>query len=510
MLRIPSLKSKWVKKQVFIPTLTPGHYTFGNVLLQNYLAALKFNRMHMYDELIEKSSDEPWGEILCHLIWIQEDENTDDILQELTKSLPKKDGSIDKDYLVKNPLQGKPPVNVIRIHLSCSDLKQLTIRNMSNNFIGTKIPSALPYTPSVLRTLLLLLDEGAIAIENSEEDMQNLSSIGLINGNRVSENYLESIGKHLYNVIFSNNAIPEFTLARRNGEPVILELLFDPDDVILSQFPWELMFDGNLPYAVLNNNVYLIRSVITNELDGKTNTQKINTYNNINILSLHPRPKELSNLPLNEKKSFQTITSQNWFKWQELMPPSWGNLKDKLLENEENYNFLHFDGHGAYGKVCPNRNCRAMNKSLLTKCKNCNQDIEGVMPTGYLNFEDENGGNDRVKILDLKVILANSKVQVGVISACHSAEVDGVSIFNSVAPGLLQAGFQAVIGMQGSPTVGMTAKFMESFYKKLVHGYPIYQAVNLSRLEIFREIPPSWFMPVLYMKDGAVGLNRHE
>jgi hypothetical protein len=80
--------------------------------------------------------------------------------------------------------------------------------------------------------------------------------------------------------------------------------------------------------------------------------------------------------------------------------------------------------------------------------------------------------------------------------------MEGTSIFNGVAPGLIQAGIPAVVGMQGSPPVETMVRFVERMYAMLASGKRLPEAVNAGRLAIYRDEPISWFMPVVYLRSS--------
>ncbi len=522
----------WFKKKVIVPTLKQDYFIFGNMTLQHFLIAKQFNEFKEHDDLIDRSSTEPWGSILCHLIWIQEEEKINDIIKELTKIIPNHDGGVDKNYLkrseefldnfydklpvssrnrlrddLRNSFQYFPQriqkaIALFKIHVSYAPPDNIVIRNVTNN-TGLKGVARLPYSSNTLRSLLKILNEGAKSIENDPVAMDNLTAAGLVKNNRIVSNYLELIGKRLYDVVFSNSSFPEFFMARKKDKPVVLELLFDHDDVILSQLPWELMFDGEIPLFVANHEVYLVRSLASNtgnnDFDSQQNVSYLSTPK---VLSVHPRPIGPDKMPAPEKAILKKLSERLWFEWKESDPPRWKSMLEIVQSPSPKFNIFHFDGHGTFGRLCAQ--CDAVNDPLTDKCWNCSADISSTVSDGYLDFEDDTKNRDRVKVMDLKVLFANSGFQIGVISACRSAEIEGLSVFNGIAPGLIQAGFQAVIGMQGSPTVGVAAKFLDTFYNSLASGYPVYQAVTSGRLEIFREKPVCWFVPVLYMQENSL------
>jgi len=99
-------------------------------------------------------------------------------------------------------------------------------------------------------------------------------------------------------------------------------------------------------------------------------------------------------------------------------------------------------------------------------------------------------------------VLANSQTHLVFLSACGTGVVKGVSVFNGIAPGLIQIGIPAVVAMQGSPPDASSMRFVERFYGSLAKGKRVPEAVNGGRRAIFRSRPLAWFMPVVYLRSS--------
>jgi CHASE2 domain-containing sensor protein len=170
---------------------------------------------------------------------------------------------------------------------------------------------------------------------------------------------------------------------------------------------------------------------------------------------------------------------------------------------------LHFDGHGLFGKRCPNEQCRAMHKGIkVARCKLCNTELREAQ--GYLVFESEEGDPDYVSAEELGALLQTTSfgdgfgqsrsVTLAVLSACQSGmSVIGDSVFNGTAQNLISHRVPAVVAMQYSVTVDGAAKFAEQFYRSLGQKNSLALAVSQGR-EAMGSSSQQWFRPVLYLR----------
>jgi CHAT domain-containing protein len=99
-------------------------------------------------------------------------------------------------------------------------------------------------------------------------------------------------------------------------------------------------------------------------------------------------------------------------------------------------------------------------------------------------------------------VLANSGTRLVFLSACQTGVAQGASIFNGIAPGLIEIGIPAVVAMQGSPPDKQSARFAGRFYASLAKGRRVPEAVNDGRRAIYRAKPVSWYMPVTYLRSA--------
>jgi len=164
-----------------------------------------------------------------------------------------------------------------------------------------------------------------------------------------------------------------------------------------------------------------------------------------------------------------------------LRPPTVEGLRSEILNG---YDIVHFDGHGALGRRCPN--CGALHSPQKKKCDRCMALLEDEVAKGYFAFEREDGKLDALAAEDLAEIVmsAPEPAKLVFLSACESAKWDETSLQNA----LLRSGVPAVLGMNKSVSPKATMALAGPFYAGLGAGMTIVQAFEnalpaLKRLE---------------------------
>jgi CHAT domain len=176
---------------------------------------------------------------------------------------------------------------------------------------------------------------------------------------------------------------------------------------------------------------------------------------------------------------------------------TWDLLNEWLINNkgENAPHIFHFDGHGGYGKLCK---CGTLNRAVADHCWLCDCTLISNAE-GFLAFEKTDSGTEWISAHKLSNLLSGAGVRLAVLSACKSAVMSGKSVFNGMAPALIQARIPAVVAMQYSIAAEAAEKFIKAFYQSLSNGDSLVSAINQARAGLFVD-QTAWYRPVLYLR----------
>jgi tetratricopeptide (TPR) repeat protein len=171
-----------------------------------------------------------------------------------------------------------------------------------------------------------------------------------------------------------------------------------------------------------------------------------------------------------------------------LRPPTIEALRTALQRPPD---LFHFDGHGVFGRPCPNEECGALVPeegldSNPPTCPLCEADLSAVAPCGYLAFEQQDGTVEMLPAEELAAMLVDSPTRLVVLSACQSAMGEEAGL----AGVLLAAGVSCVLAMRESVSVATTLTLLRPFYAALGAGKTARQAFDAA-LPALRRLPPS-------------------
>jgi tetratricopeptide (TPR) repeat protein len=190
------------------------------------------------------------------------------------------------------------------------------------------------------------------------------------------------------------------------------------------------------------------------------------------ILGIISRPLDLQELPhLADQRSIynglNTVQVPVYLKL--LQPPTVNQLRKIIYDN---YDVIHFDGHGDYGLGCSC--CNWVNNPGSENCAKCGAELKEKDPKGYLAFEKENGTLDSLEAVDLAELIsfAPKPPKLIVLSACESAKGNTSGVMEK----LLQKGSFAVLGMKEPVPDNVTKVIFGPFYAALGGGLSIKEA----------------------------------
>ncbi|NET43317.1 CHAT domain-containing protein [Okeania sp. SIO2B3] len=373
-------------------------------------------------------------------------------------------------------------------------------------------------------TVIRTLDISSFNSESfsAEGEQEWMIKAGILGSDRSTfhPNYLVNIGQALYNALFPQGSRVEqllqqsITLAESKSTKLVVRLKLEADVVQktrLADYPWELLYNK---YFLCHHQVEFSRYIAYQAVPPSLPTaEKLNVL----LVSSGASDAELNLGMLSKKeqkailKGFKTASERGDISLEQLKEATFDELRTYLTEHpgDKAPHVLHFDGHGLFGKPCPNPECGAMNAGTKAQqCRKCGTELPSAQ--GYLVFEDEDGDADYISARELGTLLhqfglSDGDSQTGgvvlvVLSACHSGRViAGESIFNGAAQNLIAHRVPAVVAMQYSVMVDSATKFTEQFYRSLGQKNSLAVAVSQGRGAMGVE-GNQWYRPVLYLR----------
>lgn len=168
---------------------------------------------------------------------------------------------------------------------------------------------------------------------------------------------------------------------------------------------------------------------------------------------------------------------------------------------------IHYDGHGAFGRLCPDDACNTLNEANARTCAGCRASLSGAKPQTYLCFCDDDGNAQYIDTQTLCDLLLNSDVRLAVFSACETATLASDSVharqhdiaFNAtLATALVMAGIPAVVAMPFSLQDDFSPTFVSHFYEAVGQGRTLEEALSRARRAMLQHRRQGWYVPVLY------------
>jgi tetratricopeptide (TPR) repeat protein len=379
-------------------------------------------------------------------------------------------------------------------------------RTVSGNFVP-------PYTNKQLNSLLKKLN----SLESAPHELRE---IGLrlflalcgseIPGSIRRESSEQSVQAVLRSVI-------QRTLKRRGT--VALTFCFGTGCEEFVRYPWELLHNGD--HFLLVSGIF----TLTRALLGEQSFAGCELPVHLPMRILYIGASPIDCAPLETESSFQalerglaTLLENGQIMLDRLEPPTFDELVRYLnsyggagvLDDNETAipcYVVHFDGHGAYGRLCPQEGCETVNEAEARKCAKCGSSLGRIRPQTYLCFCDDDGYNRFIDTHSLCDLFLSSDVRLAVFSACETAFVTGKdgrqsrqsnAVDATLATALVMAQVPAVVAMPFSLQDDLSPTFMYHFYEALADGRTLEEALSRSRQALLPMQQKSWFIPVLY------------
>ena len=307
------------------------------------------------------------------------------------------------------------------------------------------------------------------------------------------------------------------TLKRRGT--VALTLSFGPGCDEFIRYPWELLHNGD--YFLLASGIFtLSRALLRPDLPVGC---ELPVHPPMRVLYIGAAPTDCAPLEIERsyqalEQAFAPLIEAGQVFLDRLEPPTF----DQLVRYFNSYGgastfddndtsipcyVLHFDGHGAYGRLCPKDDCETVNNPEARKCVKCGVGLTRISPQTYLCFCDEDGQKRFITTQTLRELLLSSDIRLAVFSACETASVSSNServrrrraaVDATLATALVTAQVPAVVAMPFSLQDDLSPTFVFHFYEALADGRMLDEALARARQALSPMQQKSWFVPVLY------------
>ena len=320
-------------------------------------------------------------------------------------------------------------------------------------------------------------------------------------------------GEALFEAVFASRAaqrlVNEFQELNEAGR--LLTIGSDRPEIL--SLPWELLKDPTGAYLFHEEPRISIRRRLSG-VGGGRKAFEPTPKERLRLLFVVSRPEEAGFInPRSDAQAVMAALEQEAagvVDVEFLRPATIDNLIKRLEDRRlPPVDIVHFDGHGVFDRA-GNLQDRALKTDPLAPMRQAAVDAKNV---GYLLFEDNEGKEALISAETLGEMLHRKQIGLIALSACQSAKVGGDEPMGCVAARLTHAGIPAVIAMTHSVLVQTTRELFGQFYKHLVSGQGIGEALDNARRHLYlhqergeRQRGESritlklqdWFLPALY------------
>ena len=265
--------------------------------------------------------------------------------------------------------------------------------------------------------------------------------------------------------------------------------------------PWELIHDEK-GYLFLGRKGVRVRRKLPN----REVKEPIATNPPLRVLLVSPRPEDDRAAYIDHRVSARPVVEAlsrlgELAEFKVLTPPTFPALQKELERTDEDkkpYHVVHFDGHGVFSRE----------HGLGALCFEDPKDLEKLEKRGTKSIDAGTLAED----------LREHRVPLFFLEACQSAQAEKDPTA-SVAGKLLQAGVASVAAMSHSVLVETARRFVGTFYKELMAGRRVGQAMLKGQQELKNDTfcgkaftgdlhLEDWFVPVLFQEDQDPQLIR--
>lgn len=299
------------------------------------------------------------------------------------------------------------------------------------------------------------------------EEFMDLPDTGSVVRAERIEGALKAWGEDLCRALFDSREAGKLLDRLLAADPPRL-LTIASDDSNVLRLPWELIADRTGP---LSRQGVTIRR----QLERGGESRELRVELPLRLLIVVSRPADLGFIDprattpamLDALEPLGGDVSVDFCR-----PPTVARMEEMLAaatDRGEPYHVVHFEGHGTFVQEI----------GLGALCFEKPSDDGAASETDYARA-------DR-----LGNLLAAHRVPVTILEACRSSMTGKVPAFRSVAPRLVDAGVGSVVAMSHAVHVEATKILLERFYREIVAGKTLGQALEAGRGALIAQ-PHRW------------------
>ncbi len=369
-----------------------------------------------------------------------------------------------------------------------------------------------PYNTRQLSTLLKKLN----TLESDDRELREIGQrlFHALCGTPTPGASLRDSAEHSVQAML--RSVIQRTLRRRGTVALTLSFATGCDEFV--SYPWELLHNGE--HFLLASGVFtLTRALLRPDMPSQC---ELPIYPPLRVLYIGSSPSNCA--PLETEQSFESLRrglsslmEDGQLLLDRLEPPTFDELVRYLnsfggasaFDDQETAipcYVIHYDGHGAFGRLCPAEDCDELNEADARKCSACQTPLGKVKPQTYLCFCNDVGCNRYIGTESLRELLVSTDVRLTVFSACETARLEEnghhkhrrAAVDATLATALIMAQVPAVVAMPFSLQDDLSPIFTYHFYDAIANGRTLEEALSRARQAMLPIKQYSWFVPVLY------------
>jgi hypothetical protein len=302
---------------------------------------------------------------------------------------------------------------------------------------------------------------------------------------------LRDLGRDLFDVLFPGDVRRLYDHARAEfSRPVgaqvaerRLSIIFTSMVGWISDKPWEFAYDPSRRALLAAHDLNFVRNVLT----AVPAEARLPRQDKLRVLVVAAQPVGAIPLSVDEEvaviaRGFQPLVDAQLAEVQivpSVTPERLHELMQSSAYGNDPIDVLHFIGHGEYDESAR---------------------------TGFLLFENDAGGTQKVDAEIITQIVARRGVRLVFFNACETGTgyAGALDFASGVAPSLVAAGVPAVVANQFPVLDPSATAFARHFYWSLAHGRGIGDAAREARVAVNYSITGEaidWAVPVVFARN---------